>query len=295
MADVELEDGVTLHVEEVGSGHPLLLLHGGPGLDHHSLRPWHDPLAQQGFRLIYVDQRGQGQSQRVDPDTLTVSLLAGDVDRLARALGLEQFAVYGHSFGAIVALCHALERGTAAQYVLCEGAASSTALLADVEREIERFEPAAMREQIRRSWAEEAEVVTTEDARSIMESQMPFHFFELGDAYRTFMERDDTVYSPAVLASFARRGYGEFEWLDHLRWISQPMLVICGRGDRTCTLERSREIADEVADSKLVVIERAAHMPFVEQPAVYLRAIRQWFVEQGVLPGPEAAVEQPGS
>jgi len=35
---VELEDGVSLNVVEVGSGHPLILLHGGPGLDHHELQ-----------------------------------------------------------------------------------------------------------------------------------------------------------------------------------------------------------------------------------------------------------------
>jgi proline iminopeptidase len=268
-----------------------MLLHGGPGLDHHMFRPWLDPLAQQGFRLLYVDERGQGASQRVDPETLSLSVFARDVDLLARALALDEFALLGHSFGAIIALCHALERGSAAQYVISAAAASTQALLSDVEREIERFEPAAMREQIKRSWAEEAEVVTVEDARSLMESQLPFHFLEMGDAYRAFAERDDTVYAPEVLRHFARIGYGDFEWMDHLRWISKPMLIICGRGDRTCKVERSREIAAEVAGSKLVVLERAGHMSFVEQPAAFMRALREFFVEQGVLPDPSQAAQ----
>jgi len=59
---VELDDGVSLNIAEVGSGHPLILLHGGPGLDHHELHPWLDPLAGAGFRMIYVDMRGQGES-----------------------------------------------------------------------------------------------------------------------------------------------------------------------------------------------------------------------------------------
>jgi proline-specific peptidase len=289
MAEVELEDGVRLNVEELGSGYPMFLLHGGPGLDHHELRPWLDPLAEQGFRLLYVDERGQGRSQRVDPETLTISVFAADVDRLARAMGIDEFALYGHSFGAIISLCHALERGSASHYVISAGAASSEALMADVESQIERFEPAAMREQIKRSWAEEAEAQTVEDTRSIMESQMPFHFLEMGDAYRTFMERDETVYAPEVMAHFARQGYGGFEWLDHLRWVQKPMLVVCGRGDRTCTVARSAEIAREVTDAKLVVIEQAAHMSFVEQPQRYMRAIREWFIEQGVLPDPAQA------
>ena len=99
---VELDDGVSLNIAEVGSGHPLILLHGGPGLDHHELHPWLDPLAGAGFRMIYVDMRGQGGSERVDPQSLTIQVFAQDVDRLARALELEQFSLYGHSFGAIV-------------------------------------------------------------------------------------------------------------------------------------------------------------------------------------------------
>src|SRR5437868_1235628 len=197
---VELDDGVSLNIVEVGSGYPMIMLHGGPGLDHHELHPWLDGLAGAGLRLIYVDMRGQGASQRVDPASLTIQVFAQDVDRLARALELDQFALYGHSFGAIVSLAHALERGTASHYVISSGAASSEALMADVEHEIDRFEPAAMREQIKRSWDAEPTVSTVAEVRDVMASQWPFHFWEMGDAYRVFTEKDDTVYSPEVLA-----------------------------------------------------------------------------------------------
>ena len=160
MAEVRLDDGTALNVVEVGSGLPLILLHGGPGLDHHELHPWHDGLAGAGVRLIYVDMRGQGLSERVDPATLSISGFAQDVDRLARALELDRYVLYGHSFGAIVALCHALERGSADGYIISSGAASSESLMADVERGIETFEPASMRDQIRQSWAAEAGLTT---------------------------------------------------------------------------------------------------------------------------------------
>jgi pimeloyl-ACP methyl ester carboxylesterase len=125
-----------------------------------------------------------------------------------------------------------------------------------------------------------------------MESQMPFHFWEMGDAYRTFMEKDETVYAPEVLAHFASNGYGGFEWVDHLRWISKPMLVVTGRYDRTCTVARSQEIHDEVAGSQLVVIEKAAHMTHVEQPQALMGAVRRWFTEQGVIGQPETEATQ---
>ena len=285
---VELEDGGALHVVELGTGYPLMLLHGGPGLDHHEFRPWMDPLAEQGFRLIYVDERGQGASPRVDPSTLSIQVFAQDIDRLARAMNLDEYAVLGHSFGAFIALSHALERGSASQYVISSGAASSEALMADVDREIENFEPASMREQIRRSWDEEPHLTTVEQAREVAAAQMPFHFWEMGDAYSRYMQSDETLYAPEVLAYFAANGYGGFEWVDHLRWIRKPMLVMTGRYDRACTVAQAEVIHREVEGSKLVVIEKAAHMTFVEQPKAYFEAIRTWFIAQGVLPDPNA-------
>jgi pimeloyl-ACP methyl ester carboxylesterase len=172
--------------------------------------------------------------------------------------------------------------------VISAGAASSEALMADVEREIDRFEPAAMREQIRRSWHEEARLETVEQARANMAAQWPFHFWEMGDAYSRFMQSDETVYAPEVTAHFAAQGYGDFEWLDHLRWIRRPMLVLVGRYDRTCTLAQSEEIHNEVEGSELIVIEKAAHMAHVEQPKAYVDAVRWWFIRQGVLPDPTA-------
>src|SRR5256885_1540171 len=47
-----------MFVEDVGSGFPLIVLHGGPGLDHTMFRPWLDPLGDE-FRLLYADEREQ--------------------------------------------------------------------------------------------------------------------------------------------------------------------------------------------------------------------------------------------
>src|SRR5256885_10896883 len=124
---VALPDGYNLNVEEVGTGFPLIVLHGGPGLDHSMFRPYLDSLGDD-FRLLYVDERGQGRSDRVDPASLSLEVFARDVDLLAQALDLGPFALLGHSFGAIIATYHATERGTAAAYMISGGGDTSEAL-----------------------------------------------------------------------------------------------------------------------------------------------------------------------
>src|SRR5881296_4185773 len=131
-----LPDGYNLNVEEVGSGFPVIVLHGGPGLDHSMFRPYLDPLGDE-FRLLYVDERGQGRSERVDPATLSLEVFARDVDLLAEALGLESFALLGHSFGAIIATYHAVNIGSANAYVISGGGDSSENVMADVTSSLE--------------------------------------------------------------------------------------------------------------------------------------------------------------
>ena len=61
------------------------------------------------FRLLLVDQRGQGLSGPAAEETWTIERMALDVSELAASLGLRQYAVLGHSFGAFVALQHAVD------------------------------------------------------------------------------------------------------------------------------------------------------------------------------------------
>src|SRR5438105_2615820 len=112
-------DGATIFYHPVGpeANYPLILLHGGPGLDHTELHPWLDPLADT-FRLIYVDQRGQGRSQRVDPVTLSLERFAQDITSLAARLEFEDYALLGHSFGAFVTLTHAVDERSASHYII---------------------------------------------------------------------------------------------------------------------------------------------------------------------------------
>src|SRR5436305_9250076 len=152
---VELSDGYELFVEELGSGFPVIVLHGGPGMDHSMFRPWLDPLGDE-LRLLYVDERGQGRSERVDPATLSVESFARDVDLLAEALGLERFALLGHSFGAIVTTWHATELGTAHAYVISGGGDSSAGLERDVAASLEAMGPEGA--PIAESWEREKTV-----------------------------------------------------------------------------------------------------------------------------------------
>jgi pimeloyl-ACP methyl ester carboxylesterase len=264
---VRLPDGYGMFVEEVGKGFPLVVLHGGPGLDHTHFRPWLDPLGDD-YRLLYVDERGQGKSERVDPQTLSLEVFARDVDLLAEALGLERFALLGHSFGAIVTTWHATEVGSAAAYVISGGADASDSMLADVEASL-----GAMGEQgaaIAETWEREQTVESEAELKELLAAQMPFHFH--GEVPPGFGE--ETVGSPEVLRHFARMGYGDFDYRPRLANVRRPTLVIVGEHDRTTTTRAARVLHEGIEGSELVVVPNAGHMSFVEDEQRYLDAVR---------------------
>jgi proline iminopeptidase len=268
---VTLGDGYRMAVEELGDGLPLVVLHGGPGMDHTQFRPYLDPLADD-FRVLYVDERGQGRSDRVDPQTLSLDVFARDVDLLAKALELGHFALLGHSFGAIIATHHATELGTAAAYVISGGGDTSDALEADVEESLAELGDRG--KAIARSWEDEKTVETEEQLRELLRVQMPFHFHgEPPPGYA-----GATIGTPDVLRYFANAGYGDFDFTPKLADVHRPVLVVVGEHDRTTTPRAARALHQGIPNSELVIVPEAGHMSFVERPADYLDAVRRFLL-----------------
>lgn len=271
-------DDCSLWVVERGpaDGSPLILLHGGPGLDHHEFADYLDPLIDDGHRLLLVDLRANGRSERTPPETWTLERLAQDVIMLALALKLERYAVLGHSYGAFVALQNAVDYPGQAARTIVSGGVASGRDLDGVGAALEAFEPVALREQVLGAWDREATATTEEDVASLMHDQWPFHFFDPSDPRIEEYERrsEGWVFAPEVLRHAATASYGGIEVQDRLVDVPQPVLVLAGRHDRVCTVDASTRMAALLPDAELHVFEESAHMMFVEQPEEYLDVVR---------------------
>lgn len=115
---VDIGGGVRLFFDVVGSGlEPtdealvdkltLLVLHGGPGMDHSYLRPYFDRFADT-HQVVYLDHRGQGRSDaREDSTGWDLDTWADDVVGFCEALAIQDPVVLGHSFGGFVAIHYA--------------------------------------------------------------------------------------------------------------------------------------------------------------------------------------------
>ncbi|GGZ08645.1 prolyl aminopeptidase [Pseudoduganella plicata] len=102
-----VDDLHTIYWEEVGNpqGVPVLFLHGGPGAGTSPQhRRFFDP---RHYRVILFDQRGAGKSQPVgETRNNTTQLLIEDIETLRAMFGIEQWLVFGGSWGSTLALAY---------------------------------------------------------------------------------------------------------------------------------------------------------------------------------------------
>jgi proline iminopeptidase len=271
-----------LHVTERGAGAlPLFALHGGPGLDHTMFGSYLDPLGDI-CRLLLVDERGTGRSEPSQPETWTLERHAADVEALAAELGLDRYAVLGHSYGAFIALQHAVDfPGRPAATVVSSGLPDAR-FLEHVERELAAFEPIELRQQVTSSWAREAHARTQDDVASLLIDQLPFHFADPRDPRIADLAAamGDAMYGPDVLRAAANGGYGHIAVEDRLDGVTHPVLVLAGRHDRTCSVPGAEAMAAGLPDAELVVFERSGHMTFVEENEAYLAAVRDFLTRR---------------
>lgn len=96
-----------LFVTEVGTGEPVVFLHGGPGNDFHDII---DALAPhlERHRFILFDDRGSLMSPLAADkvDTATLKQLVEDLELLRVSTGQDQLTLFGHSFGSLLAMAY---------------------------------------------------------------------------------------------------------------------------------------------------------------------------------------------
>jgi proline iminopeptidase len=100
-------NGTLLHSESFGNPDSamIIVLHGGPGADYRSLLRCAE-FADQGYRVIFYDQRGSGLSKRHSKNSYSLQLMYDDLSAVInyyRKSSTQKIFLLGHSWGAILA------------------------------------------------------------------------------------------------------------------------------------------------------------------------------------------------
>ncbi|MGD8426647.1 MAG: alpha/beta hydrolase [Balneolaceae bacterium] len=104
---ITVSDGTELFVEVRGEGIPCLYIHGGPGVGSYWMEKLYGDVLEKHFKMIYLDQRGSGRSASAQNENYSPERIAKDFEEIRKALGIEAWVTFSHSFGGLLQMEHA--------------------------------------------------------------------------------------------------------------------------------------------------------------------------------------------
>jgi proline iminopeptidase len=257
-----------LHTETVGGDGPVVLaVPGGPGFDHGYLRPGLDPLGAEA-RVVYVDLRNTGGSQRGPLDEWTLEQTADDLAEL----DLGPAVVFGHSAGGFTALLLALRYPDLVRGLILASTSPTFGAFDDPEppptlESRAGAEAAAIAGRLFGGDASPAtlmafalDVATYYSGPEHMD--VPPYLFSLSQ-----IENDVTQHFFSQLAS-------HYDVREQLITIDVPALVVVGSWDWVVPPSRGRELARGLPQAELLELTTAGHFAFYEEHEAFLAATR---------------------
>jgi pimeloyl-ACP methyl ester carboxylesterase len=256
---------IEMAYDDVGSGPPLILLHGFP-FNRSMWREQAEALSER-YRVITPDLRGMGETTaaaaRVGDEPATMNMMAQDVADLMDQLRISRAAIGGISMGGYVALAllHKFRLRVRAL------------ILADTRPQADTDEARANREQ-------QARKVLDEGMDSLVDAMLPKLLApstineqpSIVERLREMMNSTSAAGAAAALRGMALRSDRTFFLPD----ILAPTLIIVGSEDRITPLEDAELLRREIRGSRLEVIEGAGHVSNLERPMQFNYALKDF-------------------
>jgi 3-oxoadipate enol-lactonase len=252
--------GIEIAYDDVGSGTPVVLLHGYP----FNRTMWRDQIEALSprHRVLTVDLRGQGESS-VGDGPATMEEMAKDVSALMEKLDIARAAICGLSMGGYVTL---------ALYRMFPLRARAL-VLADTRASVDTEEGRANREvQAQKALGEGMEGIADAMLPKLVSLKTVARNPAAVGRVREMMVKTNPDGAAAALRGMARRR----DQTQFLSRIVAPALILVGREDAITPVADAELMHREIGGSRLEVIEDAGHVSNIEQPEAFNHSLTQF-------------------
>jgi len=272
----------TLYYEQSGNpdGLPVVFLHGGPGGGTVPVyRQFFDPAA---YRIVLFDQRGAGRSTpHANLEDNTTWHLVADIERLREHLGIENWVVFGGSWGSTLALAYAQTHPARARALVLRGIflcrrkeirwfyqEGASAIFPDVWEQYEKVIPASERDDFLSAYHRR---LTSDDEAVRLEAARAWSVWE-GSTSKLFPDSSliEHFGEPHMALSLARIECHYFvndAFFETENWLIEnvgkirhiPSVIVQGRYDVVCPMMSAWELHRAWPEADLQVIADAGH------------------------------------
>ncbi len=257
-------NGVATHYHDIGSGDPVLLLHGsGPGVS--AWANWQrviPPLAE-SHRVLALDIVGFGHTDRPADIRYSLQTWVDHVWGFLDALGMERASIVGNSLGGRIAVAMATQQPERVSKMVLMGSPGPGMTPSEGLIALRGYEPSyeAMRELLVTYFAVDPTIITPELVQIRHEASVAPGVHE---TYRAMFS--DPEHAGADLA---------FN-LDELAQLATPTLIVHGREDRVIPLESGINMLSTLPNADLHVFSRCGHWTQIERSGEFVAVVDQF-------------------
>lgn len=269
--------GVDIYYYVYGSGAPVLIVNGGPGFNSNGFQSIAEEIADLGYTAILYDQRGTGLStmDKVNELTITMDLMVADMEAIRKDLGYENWVIFGHSFGGMMANYYTSNHpNRVLAMILSSSGGIDLALLGQAQQQFNKFFSQAELDSLDR-WRD----IRNQDSSGEIEKKYNYLFakaYVYNDVYRPVVaerlgEADHTI-NRLVWQNLRHIGY---DCKESLVRFHRPVLLLHGAHD-IVSEEVALDAHNVYPHSKLVVLEHCGHYGWLDRREAYLQEIESF-------------------
>jgi proline iminopeptidase len=262
-------EGFDLYYRITGSGAPIAILSGGPGIDCDYLQPVAREIAKTN-QAILIELRGTGRSipSSINAETVNLKLYLSDLEAVRNQLKIDRWTLLGHSAGGMLAMHYAIVYSEQVDRLVLvgPGAVATRFMNSQNDNVMMRLLPSERKElqNPNLSFGEAVRIT------------MPGNFFDRAKAAEMAAKFNPESIHPEVTKIMIRELMPpDGDIRPGLRGFTRQVLVVTGRQD---PLDPGVQYETHLAfpNSTLELIPRCGHFPWIEQPEEFFRILHEF-------------------
>lgn len=279
--------GVQLWYRVAGmtSGTPVVFLHGGPGEGSQTFARYAGPRLEKRLRMVYLDQRGSGHSERPKNATAySIPLLVDDIEALRRHLGASRIDLIGHSFGTLLALEYAARYPDRVAHVVLAAAVPDLPRMIDIQ--CQRLQAMDAVAYARAASGKPPGAYPRCDSFNAYEGAAEAEFIHRNMYPRPAIGRQvdaadaaDGLGNTGELSEvLIGQGLWDYRFVAATK-VTAPVLVIAGGRDYQAVEAPQRDLAHALPHARLLVYADDGHFMFMDEPSRFAADVAAFFRE----------------
>jgi proline iminopeptidase len=264
--------GLDIFVKMIGSGEPIVFLHGGPGDEHRYFLPHVEKLAEY-FTLIFYDQRGCGLSQKPnDMSGYSVEHEVETLEELRKTLGFEKINLLGQSWGTMLGLLYATTYTEHVNKLMLVSAIGATG--EGYKRFAEELEKRMSVDNKEALQVLEDQLLSGENVLEEIKSLLfPYYVHTHENLNRLTTTKINEDAHSAIA-----KGISRYDVTSNITRLSDiPVMLLQGATDLITPEMLNDLLLQYIPHAELVVLKRSGHWPFLEEPERFNEATRLFF------------------